>query len=106
MIFVNNQEGKNIFKLIHDNITVVERPVKEAINGNDTLKASTNKPEEYDILWQNINKIGFYDAIKVVYNYNWEKEYKILLIWKMLKKIFPPIAPIRRFIIKLLKGEG
>lgn len=106
MIFVNNQKGENLLKLIQDYITVVKRPVKEAINGNDTLKAPTNKPEEYDLLWQNINKIGFYDAIKVVYNYDWRKEYKIFLIWKILKKIFPPIVPIRRFVIKVLKREG
>ena len=106
MIFINNSKGDNLLSLISCNITLIERTAKEAIDGNDTLKTSTHKPEEYDLLWKKINSIGFYKAIMFVYNYNWEKEYHIFLIWKILKKIFPPIAPIRRFIVKLLKREG
>lgn len=105
MIFINNTNGNRLLKLIYDDITIIERPVKEAIDGNDTLKAPTVKPEEYDSLWQKIKSIGFYEAIKSVYNYDWQKEYKILLIWKIIKKIFPPIVLIRKMILKII-GSG
>ena len=68
------------------------------------MNRATEKPREYEILWENINKLGFYDAVKKVYNYNWKKEQNILKFWNFLKIIFPPITYIRRFLIKLIKG--
>lgn len=106
LFFINSDNGNVLINMIKDKVILTERPVEEAIKGNFTLNCPTEKPKEYDELWVKIEKDGFYEAFELIYHFSWQRKQRLLKLWNVVKCIFPPIVPIRRFIIKLLKGEG
>ncbi len=105
LFFINSENGNTLVNIIKDKINITERPVEEAIKGNFTLNCPTEKPKEYDELWNKAEKEGFYGAFKLVYHFNWQRKQILIKLWNILKCIFPPIVPIRRFVIKLFKGN-
>ncbi len=77
MVLVNSQKGRDLFHKIEKRIVYIERDIKEAVQGNDTLKEPTEKPEEYDKIWNIIPEQGFDAAMKKIY-----KESEFYLYWK------------------------
>ena len=75
LVILNSDKGKKLFSDIENQLTCYERPLKEAIAGNDTLKEPTEWHEEYDKLWESIITEGFIKAIKKVYNIDETRDY-------------------------------
>ena len=72
---VNSKKGKDLFAAVNDKIMSIERPLEEAIAGNDTLKAPTEMPPEYNEFWRAIRSSNYSSAIKQVYGYSEVKDY-------------------------------
>ena len=75
LVLVNSNKGKELLEEIRENITLIERPISEAINGNETLREATLEPEEYEELWKQITVNGFRRSIKKIYGYSERKDY-------------------------------
>jgi len=53
LILVNNDYGQELLdRLENDSIVKIERPIQDAVNGNDALREATKKPKEYEELWK------------------------------------------------------
>lgn len=75
LILINSDKGQRLFESVRDKIKVFERPIKEAVEGNETLCGATSKPPEYDALWEVIPKKGFDSGLKEVYGTSELKSY-------------------------------
>ena len=73
MLFINTENGQQLIDSIASEIIMFPRNTEEAIRGNDTLYEPTHQPQEYDALWKEINKKGFYKALKSEYGISWWK---------------------------------
>lgn len=78
LVIVNNSNGAQLFESVKDKITYFERDVSEAIAGNDTLKAPTEKPENFNSVWKQIEELGFDKAIAKAYGFR-SKRIKFIL---------------------------
>ena len=67
LLLVNTKKGHELLNSINDEINLFERPLEEAVAGNETLYSPTEKPIGRDELWNKIPKVGFHKAAKQVY---------------------------------------
>lgn len=92
MVLVNSEAGERMMELVEDEVETHDRPVSEAIQGNDTLRESTPKEAEYDDFWAAINRYGFHRAVRKVYRYNWPLEPRVRkakgMVYRFIKKLF------------------
>ena len=86
LLFINTAAGEKLIETVKSDIMLMSRPIEEAISGNDTLRAPTQKPREYEELWKLINQDGFHKAIKTVYGINWRRNVLISYLKKTKSK--------------------
>lgn len=75
LILINSDKGQRLYESVRDKIKVFERPMREAVEGNETLCGATPKPPEYDALWKVISVKGFDSGLKEVYGTSESKNY-------------------------------
>lgn len=63
LVLIHSLRGGALWDEIGNKIEYYERPFEEAIQGNDTLKAPTNKPKNREYLLERIKTEGFEKAI-------------------------------------------
>ena len=67
ILLINSGRGQDLIDLVKNEIELIARPIEEAIGCNETLRNPTQKPDDYEELWQLINLQGFHKAIKMLY---------------------------------------
>lgn len=63
IIMINSKKGKNLLKLIEQNLVMHKSNIKPALNHNQALFVSKRKPIEYNEIKENLNKLDFDDFI-------------------------------------------
>lgn len=79
LIGINNDNGKRLIEQISTSLKSEVRSYEEAKKGNSTLQYPTEKPTEYEELWQLINRNGFMNAIETIYG---DDYFEICRSWK------------------------
>lgn len=99
LLLVHTDKGHSILNDINNRIELYERPLQEAIAGNDTLRCPTPKPidREQDII--RINKYGFEKAVSMDKGY---KRYQRIRRKNKLLAFALKITP--NFIRKIVKS--
>lgn len=106
LVIVNNSNGAQLFESVKDKITYFERDVSEAIAGNDTLKAPTEKPENFNSVWKQIEELGFDKAIAKAFGFRSKRVKFILgksmhpLMWFLPKTFKQKIKRVLKLWIK------
>lgn len=63
LVLINNEKGNKFFNEIKDKIFFENRPLKEAINGNDQLRHPTPKHKKHDLFLDIYLKNGINEAL-------------------------------------------
>lgn len=104
VVIINNHRGNNIFNYALGLLNTVERPLTEAIAGNDTLRKPTKKPLEYDDFWAKIESEGFIKALDYYSNNEWDNRVKQCIKetreYKVSENIFKITCNIKIYTIK------
>ena len=98
LLLINTEKGEKIFDAIKPEINLIERPIEEAIAGNETLQCPTPKPEKYDLFWQNMKQHSFEKSMHITF----KKEYNAFKINKIKNRIIAPLRFIKHRVIKKL----
>lgn len=92
LVLLHTEKGGELLSLVKNDVTFIERPVQEAIAGNDTLKESTPKPFQYDLLNMMFPIFGL-KASLYLFDFEFQR--------KKMRKIVRSLIP--DFIVKFIK---
>ena len=101
MVFINNNYGVQLFNLINDCVTSIERPVSEAVSGNETLQSPTPHHKDYDLVWTDYLQNGFETAYENYYKEKYYKvckkqlyKFKLRFFYKIIRVFLKPVKKI------------
>lgn len=92
LVLLHTDKGKELLFMVKDDVTLIERPVQEAIAGNDTLKEPTPKPFQYDLLNKMFPIFGLKTSL-----YLFDVEFQRKKIKRLVRSMVPD------FIVKIVK---
>lgn len=97
LVITHTEKGNHLLSLVKDKIECYERELDEAINGNETLRYATPKPQGYDLLNFIYPRIKNLKVCCWLFDFNYFK----VQSFTFLKKIIKAILPLR--VIKQIK---
>lgn len=97
LVLEHTEKGKNLLSLIKNDVVLLERPVEEAIKGNDTLRKPTPKPFQYDFLNMVFRCVGVKKG--VLFDLLYLRKSLIPMLKSCIRSMLPEV------IVKTIKGK-
>lgn len=97
LVLVHTDKGKELLSMVKGDIFLLERPVEEGVNGNETLQQPTPKPFQYDIL----NKIFACIGVKkgVLLDLLYLKDALLPVLKSRIRPLLPDV------VVDIIKGR-